>query len=39
MIDIKYYLNLSLKDRQAYLRNIAKNRVKNKLKENIIERC
>lgn len=39
MIDVKYYLNLSLKDRQAYLRKIAENRVKNKLKENIIERC
>ena len=39
MIDIKYYLNLSLKDRQAYLRKIAEEKVKNKLKENIIERC
>ena len=39
MIDIKYYLSLSLKDRQAYLRDIAEKRIKNKLKENILERC
>ena len=39
MIDVKYYLSLSLKDRQAYLRKIAEEKVKNKLKENILERC
>ena len=39
MIDVKYYLTLSLKDRQAYLRKIAEEKVKNKLKENILERC
>lgn len=39
MIDVKYYLNLSLEERQAYLRKIAEDRIKNKLKENIIERC
>lgn len=32
MIDVKYYLNLSLEERQAYLRKIAEDRVKNKLK-------
>ena len=39
MIDVKYYLSLSLKDRQAYLRKIAEEKIKNKLKENILERC
>ena len=39
MIDVKYYLTLSLKNRQAYLRKIAEEKVKNKLKENILERC
>ena len=39
MIDVKYYLSLSIEDRQAYLRKIAKYKVKNKLKENILERC
>ena len=39
MIDVKYYLSLSLKYRQAYLRKIAEDRVKNRLKRNIIERC
>lgn len=35
MIDVKYYLSLSLKDRQAYLRNIAENRVNDKIKNNL----
>ena len=35
MVDVKYYISLSLKDRQAYLRSIAENRVNNKIKNDL----
>ena len=35
MVDVKYYISLSLKDRQAYLRSIAKNRINNKIKNDL----